>query len=126
MGLSPLNANVNSLSKSVYYVLPDGINNGRISLTHSIAEYLGVSIDEVKQAERVIAKALLELLPVVTLNDGCKAALLIEESSGKPFVKPVAIKCRINGYALRLNCPILTSIMNKGNLLKNFHLYENK
>ncbi|BDR93095.1 hypothetical protein Vsou_21880 [Vulcanisaeta souniana JCM 11219] len=115
-----------NLSRTALVLLPDNLRIGTKSLDQVIAETLNVPLELVRKAERVIAKALLELLPVVTLNDGCKAALLIEESAGKPVVRPVAIKCRINGYALRLNCPVLTSIMNKGNLLKIFHLYENK
>ncbi len=106
-------------------LLPDNLKIGMKPLDLVISETLNTSLESVRKAERVIAKALLELLPTVTLSDGCKAALLIE-GADKPIVKPVAIKCRINGYTLRLNCPILTSLISKGNLLRAFHLYESK
>ncbi|WP_446753068.1 hypothetical protein [Vulcanisaeta sp. JCM 16161] len=116
----------NSLSRTVLALLPDNLKIGSKPLDLVISETLNVPIELVRRAERVIARALLELLPVVTLGDGCKAALLIEEVAGKPVLRPVAVKCRVNGYTLRPNCPILSSIINRDNLLRTFHPYENR
>lgn len=114
LGLSPLNANVESLGRSVHYVLPDGINNGRISLIHSIAEYLGVSVDEVRQAERIIAKALLDYLPSVRLRDGCRAVVVLTgDQSIRASPTVLAIKCRIKGYSLNSDCPVALSLIHK-------------
>ena len=113
-GLSPLSANINTLGRSVYYVLPESIGNGRGSLIHSIAEYLGVSIDDVRSAERVIAKALLDYLPSIRLRDGCKVvALLTGDQSIKASPTILAIKCRMRGYSLNGDCPIALSLIHK-------------
>ena len=116
----------NNLGRTVLALLPDSLRIGTKSLDLVISETLNTPLDFVRRAERVIAKALLELLPVVTLSDGCKAALIIEDSAGKPVIRPVAVKCRVNGYTLRPNCPILMAMINKGDLLKTFHSYESK
>lgn len=114
LGLSPLHVNINTLGKSICYILPEGIGNGRGSLIHLIAEYLEVGMDEVRSAERVIAKALLDYLPSIRLRDGCKAVVLLtgEQSIGaSPTI--LAIKCRIRGYSLSGDCPIALSLIRK-------------
>ncbi|WP_243669724.1 hypothetical protein [Vulcanisaeta sp. JCM 16161] len=114
LGLSPLSINIGSLGKSVYYILPENISNGRISLIHSIAEYLGVSENEVRSAERVIAKALLDYLPSVRLKDGCRAVVtLTGDQSIKASPTILAIKCRIKGYSLNSDCPVALSLIRR-------------
>ena len=117
---------VNHLGRTVLVLLPDNLKMGAKPLDLVISETLNVPLELVRRAERVIAKALLELLPTITLSDGCKAALTVEENAGKPMMKLVAVKCRINGYTLRLNCPVLTAMIKRGDLLRTFHLCENK
>jgi hypothetical protein len=89
------------------------IDNNK-SIINFIAEDLGLPIDEVKATERVIAKALLEYLPTITLRDGCKVALLLKgDQSRKVTIVKVAMKCRIHGYKLGIDCPIANSLISR-------------
>ncbi|MGC8542453.1 MAG: hypothetical protein ACP5NQ_00825 [Vulcanisaeta sp.] len=114
LDLSSIITNIDSLGKSVYYILPEGINNGRHSIIYSIAEYLGTTVDEVRSAERIIAKALIDYLPSIRLSDGCRAIVLLTgDQSVRSTLTILAIKCRIRGYSLNSDCPIALSLVHK-------------
>ncbi|WP_069807348.1 hypothetical protein [Vulcanisaeta thermophila] len=91
----------------------------------ALSEVLGIPIDAVKGAERVIAKALLDFFPTVTLSDGCRVSVLMGGfASGKNITYPLAIKCKVIGYSLNVNkCPIASKLISKAlstSLLSNW------
>jgi hypothetical protein len=111
-----------SLSYTLHYILQEPLsylNNNKL-IMNFIAENLDLPIDKVKVAERVIAKALLEYLPTITLRDGCKVALLLQgDQSRKVTIVKAAMKCRIHGYKLGIDCPIANSLISR--ILTNGH-----
>jgi hypothetical protein len=114
--IRPVNICAQSLSCTLHYILqrPLHIINNNKSIMNFIAENLDLPIDKVKVAERVIAKALLEYLPTITLKDGCKVALLLQgDQSRKVTIVKVAMKCRIHGYKLGIDCPIANSLISR-------------
>jgi len=114
--IRPANICAQSLNCTLHYILqrPLHIINNNKSIINFIAEDLGLPIDKVKAAERVIAKALLEYLPTITLRDGCKVALLLQgDQSRKVTIVKVAMKCRIHGYKLGIDCPIANSLISR-------------
>lgn len=103
------------LGFTVRYLLPESLSNvsGK-SLLNAIAENLGVPVDKVSSAERVIAKALLDFLPTITLKDGCKIAVLLQgDQTRKVSLVGVAMKCRMRGYKLGVDCPLGKLLLNK-------------
>ncbi|WP_054855671.1 hypothetical protein [Vulcanisaeta sp. JCM 16161] len=99
-GLDPLQILPNlSFPRSVLLLFPNDIfhiNN------KSFMDLLIEDLDNeelVIKAQGIIAKALMALLPITTLEDGCKAVTI----SGKV----IAVKCRIKGYTINPRCPIL-------------------
>ena len=117
-----INVCARSLARTLYYILKEPLSNvgdGKLILKH-IAESLEIPIDKVKRAERVIVKALLEYLPVITLRDGCKVALILQgDQSRRVSMAKIAMKCKIHGYRLGVDCPIANSLISK--LLINLH-----
>jgi hypothetical protein len=114
--IRPANICAQSLNCTLHYILqrPLHIINNNKSIINFIAEDLDLPIDKVKAAERVIAKALLEYLPTITLRDGCKVALLLQgDQSRKVTIVKVAMKCRIHGYKLGIDCPIANSLISR-------------
>lgn len=104
------------LNSTIHYLLPSSLNNignGK-HLLNAIAENLGVSSEEVSRAESVIAKALLEFLPTITLKDGCKVAVVLKgDQSRKISLMGIAMRCRIYGYKLGIDCPVIASLLNR-------------
>ncbi len=107
--LSVLGICVDSFPRTVFLILPEKFKKKPVR--EAISEYIG---DEalVKPAERVIAKAILELFPTVTLKDGCEAALMIWGRQGDAIrYRTLALRCRIHGYTLG-ECPVANNLIN--------------
>ncbi|MGC8544259.1 MAG: hypothetical protein ACP5NQ_09985, partial [Vulcanisaeta sp.] len=125
--MSLTNICARSLGSTIHYLLPEPLNSlgNNKSLINVIAENLEVPIEKVLKAERVIAKALLEFLPAITLKDGCRVAVLLQgDQSRKITLIRVAMKCKVHGYKLGIDCPIANSLISR--LINIYNNYNNK
>ena len=88
--------------RSVLLLLPNNFHymNSKTMLELLIEEVGNREL--IMMAQGIIAKALMSLLPITTLNDGCRAVTVSD--------KVIALKCRVRGYTLDSRCPMLMKL----------------
>jgi len=99
--------------KSVLLLLPDRISGSK-SLMDDIIGHVGYDKEDlVKSAERIIARAIIEYFPGITLPDGCRAVAVSRgNDAGNMKVRVLAVNCRLMGYTLRPGCPFIRDFLN--------------
>jgi hypothetical protein len=98
--------------KSVLLLLPDKVGGARF-IMDDIIEHVGHDKEGlVKSAERVIAKAIIEYFPGITLPDGCRAVIMPRgNGAGNMKIKVLAVNCKLMGYTLRPGCPFMRDLL---------------
>ena len=106
--ISLVNVCTDSFSRTVIIILPDKLK--KKPMIDAIGDFIN-DMQLVKASERVIAKALLEFFPTITLNDGCEAAIAIwgQQNRGIRY-RVLALKCRMHGYTLG-ECPVASNLI---------------
>ncbi|WP_069807350.1 hypothetical protein [Vulcanisaeta thermophila] len=104
---------IKSLNDTVLFIL-SSLENMHDNMIKVLMESLELPMDVVKRAERIIAKAILNQFPSLTLNDGCKVSIIIYSNQpGNAMVRILAMKCRLKGYSLSDDCPVARTLISK-------------